>query len=105
MAGRFAGLYAGTSAPNVDPKVPDTDTPGSDREGGQQLPRPQAELLRDDGSVGLHVDRESLEPDDATATGSGRHALGDDRLERGDRAGQSQLVLQPEGTCRIRDQF
>ena len=56
MAGRSEGLYAGTCAANVDPKVPDPHASRRGREGGQQLARAQSELLGDDRGVRFHID-------------------------------------------------
>ena len=104
MAGRCRGLYARTPAPDVDAQVADADPAGRRREGGQQLARAQPELLGDDRRIGLDVDGEALEPDDPAGARRGRHALGDERLERRDRAGEPELVLEPEGAGRIGDE-
>ena len=105
MAGRSGGLYEGTPAPNVDPKVPDADASWRCREGRHELGGAQAQLLRDDRRVGLDVDREVLDAHDATGTGRGWDALGDDRLERGHRPRESQLILQTKSTSGVRDQI
>ena len=55
-----------------------------------------AELLGDDRGIGLDVDRESLEADDPARARGGRHALGHERLERGHRLRQAQLVVETE---------
>ena len=64
----------------------------------------QPELLGDDRRVGLDVDGEALQADDPAGTRGGRHPLGNERLERGDRPGQAQLVLEAQRPGRIRDE-
>ena len=85
MACKCGGLYAAPSRPDVQSKLPNADATGSGREGLEELRATQPELLRDDGSVSLHDQTESLDADDATCAGGGRHSFGDECLECRDR--------------------
>ena len=59
---QVTGLYAGTSAPDVDSELADTDPCGGSGERGDELLGTEPELLRDDRGIGLH---DEVEPVDA----------------------------------------
>ena len=83
---QVVGLYAGTPAPDVDPKLASADPARRRRKCGQELAGPKPQLLGDDRRVGLDIEREALQPDHATRPRGGRDAFGDERLEGRDRA-------------------
>ena len=77
--------------------------PGAAANAAEQLRGPHPQLLRHDRGVGLDVDREALEADHAAGPRRGRDTLLDDRLERGDRPCQAELVLETQGAGGIGD--
>ena len=99
------GLYARLVAPDVNAQLPQADAAGRGAESGQQLWTPQAQLLRDDWRIRLHEQREALDPHGPARAVRGRRKLGNEPIERGQRARPPKLLLQPESPCDLGDEI